>query len=393
MTNGLSESAESNGLSAGAADNLPAHGMSPQGVFKRPGDPVSFESPITKRPKLTEEGRPLREIHSVMMTTSGFLSPAREGKLPEARTPQQVRADSPPPSSYPMVPPELKSDKKPKKIVKKTPEARKLDKENKKKNRVKELFKPDEVKKLTGMKELAKLKALKPGGGKTPGPSGIPSAIKTPKTSASPKQTKNVQSKVKAEKIIDVSSTAPLPDKKQESIDKLPSEPDKRKLNIFKKISKPEKETEQHKHKELKVSRENSPSLISEVGERTDSEVKREEKKTPHTPDVVLPESDASALQSYATYAYTFDNMSPPGTPSTPKTPELSLPLPLETKKKKRERIAKKKEPKIKTLKSVNTKKVIIIIIFCCILLLMHLLFIFLTGKNDGGTIRNGLNG
>ncbi|XP_043468256.1 transcription initiation factor TFIID subunit 3 isoform X1 [Leptopilina heterotoma] len=352
LTNGLSESPESNGLSAGAADSL-----SPQGVFKRPGDPVSFESPITKRPKLTEEGRPLREIHSVMMTTSGFLSPAREGKLPEARTPQQVRADSPPPSSYPMVPPELKSDKKPKKIVKKTPEARKLDKENKKKNRVKELFKPDEVKKLTGMKELAKLKALKPGGGKTPGPSGTPSAIKAPKTSASPKQAKNAQSKVKAEKIIDVSSTAPPPDKKQESIDKLPSEPDKRKLNIFKKISKPEKETEQHKHKDVKVSRENSPSLISDVGERSDIEVKREEKKTPHTPDVVLPDGDVSALQSSATYAYTFDNMSPPGTPSTPKTPELSLPLPVETKKKKRERIAKKKEPKIKTLKSVNTKK------------------------------------
>uniref|UniRef100_A0A182LXE1 PHD-type domain-containing protein n=1 Tax=Anopheles culicifacies TaxID=139723 RepID=A0A182LXE1_9DIPT len=35
----------------------------------------------------TEEGRPTREISSVIMTTSGFISPAREGKLPESRIP------------------------------------------------------------------------------------------------------------------------------------------------------------------------------------------------------------------------------------------------------------------------------------------------------------------
>ncbi|XP_053677978.1 uncharacterized protein LOC128728381 [Anopheles nili] len=34
-----------------------------------------------------EEGRPTREISSVIMTTSGFISPAREGKLPESRIP------------------------------------------------------------------------------------------------------------------------------------------------------------------------------------------------------------------------------------------------------------------------------------------------------------------
>jgi transcription initiation factor TFIID subunit 3 len=34
-----------------------------------------------------EGGRPLREISSVIMTTSGFLSPAREGKLPETKAP------------------------------------------------------------------------------------------------------------------------------------------------------------------------------------------------------------------------------------------------------------------------------------------------------------------
>uniref|UniRef100_A0A2M3ZFK1 Putative transcription initiation factor tfiid subunit 3 n=1 Tax=Anopheles braziliensis TaxID=58242 RepID=A0A2M3ZFK1_9DIPT len=41
------------------------------------------------------EGRPTREISSVMMTTSGFISPAREGKLPDTRIPQ-IPEDRPP---------------------------------------------------------------------------------------------------------------------------------------------------------------------------------------------------------------------------------------------------------------------------------------------------------
>ncbi|XP_026470336.1 transcription initiation factor TFIID subunit 3-like isoform X3 [Ctenocephalides felis] len=58
------------------------------GVFKRPNEPPT-ETPM-KRPRIKEEecsARPTREISSVMMTTSGFISPAREGKLPEARPP------------------------------------------------------------------------------------------------------------------------------------------------------------------------------------------------------------------------------------------------------------------------------------------------------------------
>ena len=38
-------------------------------------------------PKQADDGCPLREISSVMMTSSGFLSPCREGKLPDSRTP------------------------------------------------------------------------------------------------------------------------------------------------------------------------------------------------------------------------------------------------------------------------------------------------------------------
>jgi len=37
-------------------------------------------------PKQPDDGCPLREVSSVMMTSSGFLSPCREGKLPESRT-------------------------------------------------------------------------------------------------------------------------------------------------------------------------------------------------------------------------------------------------------------------------------------------------------------------
>lgn len=58
-------------------------------IFKRPIDPVSL--PNSKRPRLrADEEERTREITSVMMTMSGFLSPAREGKLPEAKAPNIV---------------------------------------------------------------------------------------------------------------------------------------------------------------------------------------------------------------------------------------------------------------------------------------------------------------
>ncbi|XP_050673951.1 transcription initiation factor TFIID subunit 3 [Leptidea sinapis] len=61
----------------------------PKDIFKRPIDPVSL--PSNKRPRLRmDEEERTREISSVMMTMSGFLSPAREGKLPEARPPAIV---------------------------------------------------------------------------------------------------------------------------------------------------------------------------------------------------------------------------------------------------------------------------------------------------------------
>ncbi|EZA56532.1 Transcription initiation factor TFIID subunit [Ooceraea biroi] len=394
LVNGTTDVTSSSGTSSSNSNNTSPHRTSPQVVFKRPGDPVSFESPIVKRAKVLEEGRPLREISSVMMTTSGFLSPAREGKLPEARTPHQVRSDSPQPSSYPMVPPELKSDKKPKKVVRKNPEDRKLDKENKKKKGAKELFKPDKIdeskiKKLVGMKELAKLKPLKPGGGKTQSTTlqeltgSRPSTpkIASPKTASpkalagSPKAPKAAQPKAKADKVIDLTDSSPVADKKEETVDKLPSEPDKQKLNIFKKISKPREEKDKDKetlepqrYKDLALdSRENSPELIIDIentekhaSHRNDVDAKggREEKRTP---DVhAQPDGDLADVQSPSSDVYMFDDadISPPGTPSTPKTPELSVPTVAEQKRKKKEKSGKKKEPKVKNAKQcVSPKK------------------------------------
>ncbi|XP_032688842.1 transcription initiation factor TFIID subunit 3-like isoform X2 [Odontomachus brunneus] len=396
LTNGTADLTPSSGTSSSNSNNTSPHRLSPQGIFKRPGDPISFESSVIKRAKVVEEGRPLREISSVMMTTSGFLSPAREGKLPEARTPHQVQTEAPQPNSYPMVPPEVKCEKKPKKIVKKNPEDRKLDKENKKKKGVKELFKPDKIddskiKKLVGMKELAKLKPLKPGGGKTQSAAlsqelsgSRPSTpkIASPKSAGSPKPPKAAQPKAKvAEKVIDLTESAPSIEKKEETVDKLPSEPDKQKLNIFKKISKPREEKEKDKDKETAEplhkfkdldSRECSPALIIDeinnekqhAAHRNDIvDVKRsEEKKAPHTPDLHVQPTDGDLMdvQSPPSDVYMFDDtdISPPGTPSsTPKTPELNVPAVVEQKRKKKEKSGKKKEPKLKSPKQCISPK------------------------------------
>lgn len=268
---------------------------------------------------LEEEGRPLREISSVMMTTSGFLSPAREGKLPESRTPLQPsdsRSNSPQPTSYPMVPPEVKGDKKTKKLpFKKNVDGIKKigDKENKKKDhKSKDLTKVEKhmptdeskVKKLVSMKELSKLKALKSGAlkmmahaGTMAGPS---TGVKPPKLSP-PKITASKSPNPSTPKITKPAAQAkppkmeksfPLPVLQQKVVSsekskdtvvvegKLSSEPDKQKLNIFKKISKVKEE----KHEKLckvsrtehfepppRDSRESSPGLVideSEVNSR-----------------------------------------------------------------------------------------------------------------------------
>ncbi|XP_071449611.1 transcription initiation factor TFIID subunit 3 isoform X3 [Hetaerina americana] len=295
-----------------SADNAGSpNGSSPlhspkAGVFKRPGEPISSESSASKRLRSTpeEEGRPLREITSVIMTTSGFLSPAREGKLPESRIPippSDSRSNSPLPPSYPMVPPEVKGEKKSKKgtLKKSLDGLKRLNKENKKKEtKSKEakksqkhmLVDDSKVKKLISMKEFSKLKAFKAGALKlmarsTSGGSGSKSKMSSSKMSLSKSHGKalkfnKVASQSKMSKV-DKFQTIPLfPQPKIHSVEKvkapktvegkLSSEPDKQKLNIFKKISKvKEEKLEKDKFDRIdpmefypKDSRESSPGLV-----------------------------------------------------------------------------------------------------------------------------------
>nr|XP_036223099.1 uncharacterized protein LOC106619252 isoform X4 [Bactrocera oleae] len=75
------------------------------GVSKDSLDP-SQEGPkvtLSSSHMFDEEGRPTREISSVVMTTGGFISPAIEGKLPDTKVPKFVEKlmglDAPPPTS------------------------------------------------------------------------------------------------------------------------------------------------------------------------------------------------------------------------------------------------------------------------------------------------------
>lgn len=75
-------------------------------IFKRPAD-GGLDNSAVKKIKTEEEGRPTREITSAIMTTSGFISPAREGKLPESRAPN-LPPEFPKPTPPPMISPPYK---------------------------------------------------------------------------------------------------------------------------------------------------------------------------------------------------------------------------------------------------------------------------------------------
>ncbi|XP_075219426.1 TBP-associated factor 3 [Lycorma delicatula] len=367
-------------------------------LFKRPGDPITMESSALKRARLMieEEGRPLREISSVMMTTSGFLSPAREGKLPEARTPatttdsnSRSNSPQPSPSSYPTVPPEVKGEKKTKKNPPIKPGLegiKKLDVEG----ILKELPSTElpvtedddsKVKKLVSMKELTKLKALKSGALKMmsqnnpnssnhlnkPNPkliknkfppesvavrSGlnvlIPKISKIPSAKSPKVEMSNPSSLLNQHKL-------PVPEKIKTggNIDgKLPSEPDKQKLNIFKKISKVKEENKvdysEGFNKNFNESTVNSgnglarEARLAQINEVIESVIQRSRddsnNKEPPIPEHPLSDNDS----------FQFD--SPPGTPRTPELPIIQRKS--ESKKKKKDKIKEKRENKEKFLSS-----------------------------------------
>ncbi|XP_044740856.1 transcription initiation factor TFIID subunit 3 isoform X1 [Chrysoperla carnea] len=375
-----------------------------ENVFKRPGDPIS-DSQLTKRPKLSfgEEGRPTREISSVMMTSSGFLSPAREGKLPEARTPQTLTESQQVASSqYPTVPPELRIEKKPKKVN-----------ENiKRKNsefKGSELFKPDKIndsktKKLPGMKENAKLKAFKTKQNLNANNTSM--EIISAKTNLAAVQ-KQIPSDTKIQKVSTL-VTKPIkiedpplqifhrPQQMEPGITiieiddkgvrKLSNEPDKVKLNIFKKISSKSKDDKNDKFDKADKKSDNHFDFIAAASSRSGGDIhavdiipinepiggptkmKAEKIEKSKTPEITIKEEpiypsslnrDRPPTPSVKHLLNTISDsdMSPPGTPSTPKTPELQTQL-ISPPPRKVEKERKKRKEKTKKIKAHKVKGV-----------------------------------
>lgn len=284
-----------------------------------------------------------------MMTTSGYLSPAREGKLPEARTPLSSLETTVITNSNPT------SDniKKPNKIGKKI---------DKTKDRLfgKELFKPlleQKPKKTTNVKDIAKMKQVKTaivhpqvinntinGNDAKPPP---PISQVKPATSSNNKINKTLAAaRLKTEKLN--TTITPIPIKQEPTNnnlqvntepDKLLTEPDKRKINIFKRISNVKNEKIEIKAIKAKdetkqESRESSPDLI--IDESVEVLNKVQSISNDVTIEIISPnppvKSPEKLEKSY------FDDDSPPGTPSTPKTPEMisqSPPLTRDRRKRK----------------------------------------------------------
>lgn len=107
-----------------------------------------------------EESRPIREISSVMMTTSGFISPAREGKLPDTKAPVIIPEIKPqpvipvPPPITPALPINSIDGKFSDKKLKKNKDKNSMEKEKKKDKIPKDVLKAS--KKLEKLVKLEK---------------------------------------------------------------------------------------------------------------------------------------------------------------------------------------------------------------------------------------------
>ncbi|KAJ8938607.1 hypothetical protein NQ314_011415 [Rhamnusium bicolor] len=317
--------------------------------FKKPAD----ISPEFKRPKREEEGsRPTREISSVMMTTSGFLSPAREGKLPEAKAPA-------PPPVIETVPPLV--------TIPVDPNKKKLEKRKEKFG--KELFKPipEEkiLKKTPTMKDVVKMKQLKAAAAAAAAaatssniiaptilPSGEVRISPIPQNKFMLKQNFNkdlAAAKAKTEKFN--TTITPIPMKPRSphpplpsQVDKLFTEPDKKKVNIFKKISNVK---EKHEGKGKKDSRAGTPNLIIDEPSPADIVNKITHLSSDITIEPINPIPLTKSPEKFESY---FDDGSPPGTPSTPKTPEIiTHSPPIQREKRKRKEGAQRRKRVKKT--------------------------------------------
>lgn len=206
-------------------------------LFKKPETEIINNKRITQL--ISEEmGRPLRELSSVMMTTSGFLSPAREGKVAEARVPKlsnYTNANPTQPSSYPTVPPEVKGDSKKNNHL--TKPVNNIKPERKARDEIhqngKEDFDDGKIKKLTTHKEVSKLKPFKSFHKNTDNNS--PKIVR-PEKMKPPAPISPKEPKIHKPKVEKIPEKIPEPEIIVE--EKLTTEPNKQKLNIFKKISK-----------------------------------------------------------------------------------------------------------------------------------------------------------
>lgn len=350
------------------------------GVFKRPPD-GGLDNNVAKKIKTEEEGRPTREISSVMMTTSGFISPAREGKLPEAKPPN-LPPEFPKPVSTPMMSPPFKAkdssaavgpgvDKKLEKKLKKKREEKekRRDKPMKEKHPVDvndglEMLQmpptimPREANEQMMMNERKKaLKELKK---KNKEP-----AVPKKKKEKPPKQPKHQQqqlpfdagflektkfepvlppvpSQIQAHNFLTGAAHLFPPDAFSSSNPfiegKLITEPDKNKLNIFKKISKPKEDFFQM----------NQPSTSQQQQQQVYNDPMKKVHKLPKETTMTRVDDAPINFSMSRSNESSFEELAMPKTPTIPRTPDIKM----SQGKEKKER--KKKERKVESLPEWN---------------------------------------
>lgn len=224
--------------------------------------------------------RQLREISSVVMTTSGFLSPSREGKLPESRLKpiSNLKANSGPiveQLSNPKLLKEVKDLTQVKKLTQKVSNSNKekeksvvvMNNTNNLNANISIKNEDPKVKKFKNSKEPSKLKPLKK------------EAVceLNQETRKKPPKIKNKSKSSLLNTIFDKPTQVKNP--KKATGEKLTTEPNNQKLNIFKKISK----IKDDKNNELNagipssksnvsiISKPNSTVVSSDVSVKTDT--------------------------------------------------------------------------------------------------------------------------
>ncbi|CAN7989051.1 unnamed protein product [Ixodes hexagonus] len=210
----LSPGSATDGMKRDMASNSAGEDMSPPHGSPQPTkrNPDGSETPTPKRFRLCteEEGQPMREVTSVFMTPSGFISPAREGKLPEPSAPSAfigalspgMASDSDSSDSLPIPHKEVKVKELKKTLkLKKDGKDSKKGKANKKDNKEnasvkKGLFFPLPTKKSSSSNPMLKIKKKLTKGLKF-SKEGSSKGVKIKSSKSKSKESKNKEGKVK----------------------------------------------------------------------------------------------------------------------------------------------------------------------------------------------------